>query len=520
MQMSQEVFGQFRRKRFLIAAVVAALVLILTLTFRFMEEKGRIEQQSRTFADNAIQRFDRMFSPLDVAANNTIGLVGLTCSEIRFPLIEKLASLQTVRSILLVDEDKVYCSSIFGASDITFSDTFPELAVNNQRMMLAVDEHLIKGSPVLLFWTPRSLDNRSGIIQVINIELMTNYLLEPTLPWVERAIFNVGGKSLEYGNPAIEPAVPSEDEVSYEESSLRYPFSITLLGPSPTRLALMTVPSQLPLALLLSLLMGYIVWLATANRMSLSWQISYGITAREFMVYCQPLINARSGGCDGIELLLRWHNPRQGWIPPDVFIPLAERQNLIAPLTRFVISEAVRHLPELPACKSFHVAINVAASHFHERAIIDDLQRLWWPANPQPQLIVELTERDSLPVVDQRVVSHLHEIGVKLAIDDFGTGHSSLSYLKTLSPDVLKIDKVFTAAIGTDAINATVTDMVISLAQRLNISLVAEGVETAEQAAYLRDKGVDVLQGYFYARPMPLGDFPDWLVNHDRALDA
>lgn len=195
MQMSQEVFGQFRRKRFLIAAVVAALVLILTLTFRFMEEKGRIEQQSRTFADNAIQRFDRMFSPLDVAANNTIGLVGLTCSEIRFPLIEKLASLQTVRSILLVDEDKVYCSSIFGASDITFSDTFPELAVNNQRMMLAVDEHLIKGSPVLLFWTPRSLDNRSGIIQVINIELMTNYLLEPTLPGWSGPFSTSGGKA-------------------------------------------------------------------------------------------------------------------------------------------------------------------------------------------------------------------------------------------------------------------------------------------------------------------------------------
>lgn len=196
MQMSQEVFGQFRRKRLLIAAVVAALVLILTLTFRFVEEKNRIEQQSRTFANNAIQRFDRMFSPLDVAANNTIGLVGLTCSEIRFPLIEKLASLQTVRSILLVDEDRIYCSSIYGSSDIPFTDSYPELAVNNQRMMLAVDEHLIKGSPVLLLWTPRSLDNRSGIIQVINIELMTNYLLEPTLPWVERAIFNVGGKVL------------------------------------------------------------------------------------------------------------------------------------------------------------------------------------------------------------------------------------------------------------------------------------------------------------------------------------
>lgn len=520
MHMSQEVLGQFRRKRLLIAVVVAALVLILTLTFRFMEEKGRIEQQSRTFADNAIQRFDRLFSPLDVAASNTLGLVGLPCEDVRFPLIEKLASLQTVRSIILINNDNMYCSSIFGETNIGFSASYPELAVNNERMMLSTDEHLLKGSPVLLLWTARDPDNRSGILQIINIEMMSNYLLEPTLPWVERAIFNVAGKSLEYGNPLIEIALSSEDEVSYQEASLRYPFSITLFGPSPTRLALMTVPSQLPLALLLSLLMGYIVWLATANRMSLSWQISYGITAREFMVYCQPLINARSGDCDGIELLLRWHNPRQGWIPPDVFIPLAERENLIAPLTRFVLHEIVKSLPVLPTSTSFHIAINVAASHFHHREIIDDLQRIWWPANPVPQLIVELTERDSLPEVDQRVVSHLHKIGVKLAIDDFGTGHSSLSYLKTLSPDVLKIDKVFTAAIGTDAINATVTDMVISLAQRLNISLVAEGVETEEQAAYLREKGVDVLQGYFYARPMPLEDFPEWLAEHKLSLRA
>ncbi|WP_374058182.1 EAL domain-containing protein [Candidatus Pantoea persica] len=110
--------------------------------------------------------------------------------------------------------------------------------------------------------------------------------------------------------------------------------------------------------------------------MSLSWQISYGITANEFMVYCQPLINAKSGECDGIELLLRWHNARQGWIPPDVFIPLAERQNLIAPLTRFVIDKTVAQRPNLPRCSSFHITIKVAASHFRDRAIVEDLQQL------------------------------------------------------------------------------------------------------------------------------------------------
>ncbi len=101
---------------------------------------------------------------------------------------------------------------------------------------------------------------------------------------------------------------------------------------------------------------------------------------------------------------------------------------------------------------------------------------------------------------------------VKLAIDDFGTGNSSFSWLETLRPDVLKIDKSFTAAIGSDAVNSTVTDIIIALGQRLNIELVAEGVETQEQAKYLRRHGVHILQGYLYAQPMPLRDFPKWLA--------
>ncbi|MDU3077773.1 MAG: CSS-motif domain-containing protein, partial [Mixta calida] len=156
MQVSQQIVGQFRRKRLLIASIVAALVLILTLTFRFIEEKNRIEQQSHNFAANAITRFDRLFSPLDVAANNTLALVGLNCNDVRFMLNEKISSLQTVRAILLVDDDQIYCSSIYGDRAIPFSENYPELAVNNQHMALSVDDYLLKGSPVLLLWTPKS----------------------------------------------------------------------------------------------------------------------------------------------------------------------------------------------------------------------------------------------------------------------------------------------------------------------------------------------------------------------------
>lgn len=520
MHLAQQYIGQLRRKRVLFSLLTAAGVLLLTLTLRFFEEKSRVQQHAIDFANSAMLRFDRLLSPLEVSANAMLPLIGQPCTQIRPALIKKVAMLQTIRSLVLVNHDAVYCSSTFGAHALSFASIYPSLAFSHYRLMLTTDRYLLKGSPILLFWTPEAPGSRTGILQVINIELMTNHLLEPQLPWVERAVFNVGGHSLEYGNPLIEPTLAAEDEVRYDYSSLRYPYTLTLYGPSPIRLALSTLPMQLPLALILSLLVGYIVWLATANRLSLSGQISHGLLANEFMVYCQPLVNAQNNACEGIELLLRWHNARHGWIAPDIFIPLAEQHNLIIPLTRFVLRRVVAQLPTLPQTADFHIAINVAASHFRDRLIVDDLQRLWRAASPLPLLMVELTERDALPVMDQRVIPQLHEIGVSLAIDDFGTGHSSLACLKDLRPDVLKIDKIFTAAIGTDAINATVIEMIISLAQRLNIRLVAEGVESAEQAASLRERGVDLLQGYYYARPMPIESFPLWLEQHQAGIAA
>lgn len=139
MFMAQQNVGQFRRKRVLIALSIATVVLILTLAFRYIEEKSRIEQQAMDFADKAIMRFDRMFSPLEVSANNTLGLVGVPCQDVRFPLIEKISSLQTVRAILLVDNDVLYCSSIYGPRTIPFSQAYPDLAFNSLRMTLATD---------------------------------------------------------------------------------------------------------------------------------------------------------------------------------------------------------------------------------------------------------------------------------------------------------------------------------------------------------------------------------------------
>src|SRR5690606_37727869 len=128
------------------------------------------------------------------------------------------------------------------------------------------------------------------------------------------------GSHLEHGKGLLTRVDIERGLVSQEMASEKFPFSITTIGPSAGDLALKNLPGQLPLALILSMLIGYITWLATANRMSFSWEINLGLASREFEVFCQPLLNARNQQCVGVELLLRWNNPRQGWISPEVFI--------------------------------------------------------------------------------------------------------------------------------------------------------------------------------------------------------
>lgn len=511
MQTAQRIIKRYRRRRFVVCAALAVLVLFLTLSVRYVAERNLNEQRQLAFNSRAINTLEGILTPLEDVSAEVLTLVGQPCEAAQLRIREHAARMQTVRSIGLIKDGILYCSSIFGARNVPISMLQPRLPAASSLLLLSIDRSLLKGTPILISWHPLANGSHDGVMEIVNIEMLTGLMLEPERPWVARAVLNVADSHLEYGKGLLARVDVDSGLVSHEMASEKFPFSITTIGPSAGDLALKNLPTQLPLALILSMLIGYITWLATANRMSFSWEINLGLAAREFEVFCQPLLNARSQQCVGVELLLRWNNPRQGWISPDVFIPLAEQQNLIAPLTRFVLDEAVRHLDMFPASKDFHIGINVAASHFHNGEIIDDLRRYWFPAHPIQQLTLELTERDALPDVDHRVVRDLYRLGVNLAIDDFGTGQSSLAYLETLNPNVLKIDKSFTAAIGTDAVNSTVTDIIIALAQRLGIDLVAEGVETPEQAEYLRDHGVNILQGYLYARPMPLKEFPRWL---------
>ena len=203
-------------------------------------------------------------------------------------------------------------------------------------------------------------------------------------------------------------------------------------------------------------------------------------------------------------------------IPPDVFIPLAESTGQIIPLSEWVLKRACSDAMRLRELRlgSSRVAVNVSSLHFQRGNLIVFIQRLLEDLNMPPQLLeLEVTEGLLLNNIDQAIetLQALKDSGISIAIDDFGTGFSSLNYLKRLPIDKVKIDKAFVSEVISDSRDAAIAQSIISMAHNLHLKVIAEGVETEAQQAFLRKYNCDEFQGYLFARPMPFDGFVDWL---------
>jgi EAL domain-containing protein (putative c-di-GMP-specific phosphodiesterase class I) len=216
---------------------------------------------------------------------------------------------------------------------------------------------------------------------------------------------------------------------------------------------------------------------------------------------------------------MRWNHPKEGLVRPDLFIPFAEYSGLIVPMTRSLMQQTAALLAPLSSSfeEPFHIGINITASHCKDLVLVEECRQFIEAFAPGSiSLVLELTERELIEptAMTHQLFKQLHELGVMIAIDDFGTGHSSLGYLRQFNVDFLKIDQSFVAMIGVDALSRHILDTIIELSAKLDLAIVAEGVETAEQSEYLTAHGVNFLQGYLFGRPMPAAQFINALSHH------
>jgi diguanylate cyclase (GGDEF)-like protein len=254
----------------------------------------------------------------------------------------------------------------------------------------------------------------------------------------------------------------------------------------------------------------------SAERLALAGRLRRGIADGELVLHYQPQVDLATGNVVGVEALLRWDFPGRGLVSPDEFVPVAERTELIRPLTAFVFTAAIAQAAEWRrAGFDLNVSVNLSPRNLGEDDLVESIARLLDEHElPPSSLVVELTETTvmSSPSRAADVMRRLRAIGVKVSIDDFGTGQSSLAYLTTLPNDELKVDKSFIQAMSTDPNAETVVRAIVDLARSLRLDVVAEGVETNEDAAVLRAIGCATGQGYLFSRPLPAGVMTAWLV--------
>jgi diguanylate cyclase (GGDEF)-like protein/PAS domain S-box-containing protein len=244
-------------------------------------------------------------------------------------------------------------------------------------------------------------------------------------------------------------------------------------------------------------------------RLELEAELRLALERGEFVVYYQPKVELATGRFAGMEALVRWQSPRRGLVPPGLFIPVAEETGLIRPLAQWVFTEACRRARRwnaaLPASAAVVVSVNLSARQFAQPLLVDDVARALRESGADPRHVqVEITESVAMGDAEATVetLARLKALGLQLAIDDFGTGYSSLAYLKRFPIDVLKIDRAFIRGLRPAGEDASIVSAVVSLGRALRLSVVAEGVETAEEAAHLRELGCELGQGYYFARPL------------------
>lgn len=252
------------------------------------------------------------------------------------------------------------------------------------------------------------------------------------------------------------------------------------------------------------------------ERLTMASRMRQAIERGELTVHYQPIVDARDGQIRSLEALVRWPQADGGSIAPDVFIPLCEETGLIVPLGHWAFGTAARAHAALTAAGHGHlsIAVNVSAVQFRRTDVAAEVRSASLAHGlPSHALQVELTESSLMePGYALAALTRLNEQGTRVSLDDFGTGFSSLSYLRDLPIDALKIDRSFIVGLGVDERAASICRSIIALARTLDMAVVAEGVERERQRSWLRDNGCDRIQGYFVKAAMPLNDLLAYLV--------
>jgi sensor c-di-GMP phosphodiesterase-like protein len=423
-----------------------------------------------------------------------------------------------VKDIRLVNRDgSVICSAYsetleFDNGWVARSDMLPS---DDKRLLLfRVDQFSGVALGVL-----RDVDEKNSIVAILGI----NSSLFDIMPAELRAHSEVVLR-LKNGSEVANFSLPHDGDLtraaSFSNGSLRYPLSATVRVDAGA-LRRWDGEAYWPtmcIALGLGMAFGLLLTRTKARLEGPIADIDRALARHEFKPFFQPTFDLRTGAIQGCEVLARWVRSDGTIISPMNFIPLAESSGRIGPMTWHILSTALKELyPRLHEDKNFKLSFNVAPRHLISDGFVETLRRIVLAARVSTrQVVLEITERNEFPDLDKAaaLVRELRELGFRVAMDDVGVGHSGLSQMNRLGANTIKIDKFFIDTITQDGSAATIVEMLVRLARGLNMTVLAEGIETSEQVEALIACGVEEGQGYIVSPPLPFAKFDELLHDH------
>lgn len=256
----------------------------------------------------------------------------------------------------------------------------------------------------------------------------------------------------------------------------------------------------------------------SSRRLELETELRRALENKEFVLYYQPQVNSKTGEVFAVEALIRWNHPTRGLLSPLEFIPIAEDSGLIVQMGDWVLQEACRQNKAWRemGLRNLQVSVNVTAPQLRQENFPEKIQKLLAEVNLEPSsLDLELTESsivNNTETID--IINKIKSIGVHISLDDFGTGYSSLNCLRSVSPNRLKIDQSFVRNINENHGDEVIIQAIVSMARSLNLDVIAEGVETAEQLVFLQENNCQDIQGYIYSKPLSVEQLEEYLHAH------
>jgi len=427
-----------------------------------------------------------------------------------------------VRQVLVADRTGVqYCAALAG--DVTYQAISDQLPIPGRAETLRAVS--MTGMKIPMLKITRMIDQNRQISAFV---IISPRLAQGRLP-VQVSDASMFRVSLTQGSDLL---VVGDPKTFDSTASDNYVIANAFAGDVPLRVEV-AVPFELLRTGYAEIYVGLVVFaslvgagilvltLRVVHRSKIpAFDLEHAIATGAIVPYYQPVIDITTGRISGCEVLARWKKPNGEIISPAVFIEYAEVTGLAIPMTISLMETVKADLEQLSRTDpGLKISINLFEGHFRDGTIIDDVQAIFADSDISfRQLVFEITERHPLGNDEQAigVINGFHALGCRLAMDDVGTGHSNLAYIQTLGVDIIKIDRVFIKSITSQQTSSPVLDSLITMAQELGSSIVAEGIETEAQALYLRARGVRDVQGFLFAPALPVAKYLEMVraLNH------